>query len=49
MLAVEVLLLTILIVWYEKMHSQENLNVDDICLRVQAIVIVPSEFIYAES
>ena len=48
MLAVEVIVLAILIVFYEKIEYNNDLNIDDICLRVQAIVIVPSEFMYAD-
>ena len=48
MLGIEVLMLSILIIGFDVLSSNQSLNIDDICLRVQAIVIVPSEFVYAE-
>ena len=43
MLGIEVVMLAVLILGYEGIT---NLSVDDICLRMQAIVIIPSEFVY---
>ena len=49
MVGIEVLFLLILIALYDVMEKKRSLNIDDICLRVQAIVIIPSEFVYAEN
>ena len=48
MLAVEVLMLAVLVIGYEMYGDKQRLNIDDICLRVQAIIIIPSELMYAQ-
>ena len=47
MLAVEVFMLATSVIGYEKLGMGQDFNIDDICLRVQAIVIIPSEIMYA--
>lgn len=49
LIGVEFLLLTILVLWADVFKNRIRLDVDDLCLRVQAIIIIPSEFMYAAS
>ena len=48
LMAIEILILVTLIIWWDVYESKEELNVDDLCLRVQALILLPSEFVYAE-
>ena len=51
MLSIEVLILVVLIVWYDRIYTRQIslLNIDAVCLRVQALVIIPSELMYANA
>ena len=48
MVGIEVLILIVMILVHDKVEKNRDLNIDDMCLRVQAIVIIPSEFVYEE-
>ena len=46
MLVVEILILAVLVGGWDVFVNERALNIDDICLRVQAMIIIPSEFVY---
>eukprot|EP01083_Nonionella_stella_P018467 51477_1 len=47
LMCVELVLLIALSVWYY-LEEESTVNIDELCLRVQALIVLPSEFVYAE-
>eukprot|EP01083_Nonionella_stella_P314394 1132398_1 len=47
LMCVELVVLIALSVWYSY-EDGNRVNVDELCLRMQALIVLPSEFVYAE-
>eukprot|EP01083_Nonionella_stella_P090534 252894_1 len=48
LMCVELVVLIALSVWYSY-EDGNRVNVDELCLRMQALIVLPSEFVYAET